>query len=244
MKSKLIPIAVCSAFFLGCTSTQISKTADEINKAMGGSSQVTTEEVAKGLKEALSQGVSKGSGQASQLDGYFKNALLKILVPPEMQKVEQKLRSLGMNKLMDDFILSLNRGAEDAATEAKPIFISAITSMTIQDAWNILKGENDAATVYLKKTTNTQLYNAFKPKIQNSLNKVNATRYYTDIITTYNKIPMVQKVNPNLDDYVTNRAIDGLFVLVKQEESNIRTNPGARVTDILKRVFTPENMKK
>lgn len=244
MKYKLITIAALSVFFWGCTSTQISKTTEEINKAMNGNTKLTTEEVARGLKEALTQGVSKGSAQASQVDGYFKNALLKILVPPEMQRVDQKLRSLGMNKLMDDFTLSLNRGAEDAATEAKPIFVNAITSMTIQDAWNILKGSNDAATVYLKNTTNTQLYNAFKPKIQNSLQKVNATKYYSDVINTYNKIPLVQKVNPNLDDYVTNKAIEGLFVLVKQEEANIRTNPGARATALLKKVFTPENMKK
>jgi len=231
------------AFWLyGCTAAQINSAVNTASKAL--EAPLSTEDVAKGLKEALVQGTSKGTSQASQTDGYFKNSLLKILMPPEMQKVDQKLRSLGMNKLMDDFELSLNRGAEDAAKEAKPIFVNAITSMTIQDAWNILKGEPDAATSYLRKTTGTSLYNAFKPKIQTSLQKVNATKYYTDIITRYNKIPLVEKVNPNLDDYVTNKAIDGLFVLVKQEETNIRQNPAARATDLLKRVFTDENMKK
>lgn len=243
--TKFIAIAFATILFMGCTSTQINKTANDIGKILTeDNTKLSSEEVAKGLKEALTQGASKGSAQASQVDGYFKNAMLKILMPPEMQKVDQKLRSLGMNKLMDDFVLSLNRGAEEAAKQAKPIFVNAITSMTIQDAWNILKGDNDAATNYLKRTTGTNLYNAFKPVINSSLKKVNATKYYTDIITTYNKIPMVQKVNPDLDDYVTNRAIDGLFVLVKQEEANIRSNPGARATELLKKVFTPENMKK
>jgi hypothetical protein len=244
-KMKLAKVLILgTVLFMGCTTTQINNTTDAIGKVLNENAQVSTEEVGRGLKEALVQGISKGSAQASQIDGYFKNSMLKILMPPDMQKVDQKLRSLGFNKLMDDFELSLNRGAEEAAKEAKPIFINAITSMSIQDAWNILKGEQDAATVYLKRTTSSQLYNAFKPVIQTSLQKVNATKYYTDIITRYNKLPLVEKVNPNLDDYVTNKAIDGLFVLVKQEEANIRSNPAARVSDLLKRVFTSENMQK
>lgn len=242
--SGIVTSAFVAAFILGCTQSQINTAVGTAGKVITGESKVTTEEVAKGLKEALVQGTTKGTNQASQVDGYYKNSLLKILMPPEMQKVDQKLRSLGFNKLMDDFELSLNRGAEDAAKEAKPIFVNAITSMTIQDAWNILKGENDAATSYLKRTTTSQLYSSFKPVIGKSLEKVNATKYYTDIITRYNKLPLVEKVNPDLNDYVTNKAIDGLFVLVKQEEANIRTNPSARATDLLKRVFTPENMKK
>jgi hypothetical protein len=244
MKFSTLIITGFSAALLGCTTAQINSTTNALGKILTENSQLSSDEVAQGLKEALTQGVSKGSAQASQLDGYYKNSFLKILMPPEMQKVNTKLRSLGFNKLMDDFELSLNRGAEEAAKEAKPIFVNAITSMTIQDAWNILKGEPDAATVYLKKTTNSGLYNAFKPVIQNSLQKVNATKYYTDIITTYNKIPLVEKVNPDLNDYVTNKAIDGLFVLVKDEEANIRSNPSARATELLKKVFTPENMKK
>jgi hypothetical protein len=243
MKISKLYIMAGTIFFMGCTAAQISQTTKTIGKVLATDS-TSTEDVGKGLKEALVQGVSKGSAQASAVDGYFKNDLLKILMPPEMAEVDQKLRALGFNKLMDDFELSLNRGAEDAAKEAKPIFVDAITSMTIQDAWNILKGENDAATVYLKKTTNTPLFTAFKPVIQTSLQRVYATKYYTDIITRYNKIPFVEKVNPNLDDYVTNKAIDGLFILVKDEEANIRSNPVARVSDLLKKVFTAENMKK
>lgn len=238
-------VVLAAAGFWACTTAQVGTTMSTIGKVLTEDGKaLTAEDVASGLKEALSQGVSKGSDQASQVDGYFKNALMKILIPQEMQKVDQKLRSLGMNKLMDDFELSLNRGAENAAKEAKPIFINAITSMSIQDAWSILKGDKDAATNYLKTTTTKQLYDKFKPAIQNSLTAVNATKYYTDIVTTYNKIPLVEKVNPDLADHVTNKAIDGLFVLVKQEEANIRDNPVARTTDLLKRVFTPENMKK
>ena len=206
------------------------------------SGPLTTTEVGNGLKEALKQGITKGSTQASKVDGYFGNALLKILVPPEMQKVEQKLRSLGFNKLMDDFTLSLNRGAEEAAKTARPIFVDAITAMTIPDAWNILKGSDDAATMYLKNNTGQKLYTAFKPVIQNALQKVNATKYYKDVINTYNQIPFVTQVNPDLEDYVTNKAIDGLFLLIKKEEVNIRNNASARVNEILKKVFTEANM--
>lgn len=238
--SKILPLAL----LFSCTDQQIASTSDALGKVLTqNTQQVSTEEVARGLKEALTQGISKGSAQASQVDGYFKNSLLKIVMPPDMLKVNQKLRSLGFNKLMDDFELSLNRGAEEAAKEAKPIFVQAITSMTIQDAWNILKGQNDAATVYLDRTTRTPLYNSFKPVIQRSLQKVNATKYYADIITTYNKLPLVQQVNPNLDDYVATKAIDGLFLLIKQEEANIRANPAARATEILKKVFTTQNMQ-
>jgi hypothetical protein len=133
--------------------------------------------------------------------------------------------------------MTLNRGAEDAAKEAKPIFISAIKSMTIDDAWGILKGEQDAATQYLKRTTSAQLKEKFKPVIQNSLSKVNATKYYSDLVTRYNKIPMVEKVNPNLDEYATDKAIDGLFLMIAKEEKNIREDPVARTTDLLKKVF-------
>ena len=133
--------------------------------------------------------------------------------------------------------MTLNRGAEDAAKEAKPIFIEAIRAMTIEDAWAILRGQDDAATQYLKRTTSGLLKEKFKPVIQNSLNKVSATKYYSDIVTRYNQIPLVQKVNPDLDDYATDKAIDGLFLMIAREEKNIRENPVARTTEILKRVF-------
>ncbi len=220
-----------------CTSAQINQAINEVNKATGAEKPLTTAEVGEGLKEALINGISKGSDLVSQLDGYFKNPEIKIPFPPEVKKVENTLRDIGLGSEVDKFVMTLNRGAEDAAKEAKPIFISAIKSMTIQDAWAILKGEDNAATEYLRKTTSLQLKEKFKPVIQNSLNKVNATKYYGDLVTRYNKIPFVEKVNPNLDDYATDKAIEGLFLMIAKEEKNIRMDPVARTTDLLKRVF-------
>lgn len=228
---------VLSFILAGCTSAQINQTIGEVNKSLGTETPLTTEEVASGLKEALIKGISNGSDLASQVDGYFKNPEIKIPFPPEMKKVEDKLRQIGLGSEVDKFVMTLNRGAEDAAKEAKPIFINAIKQMTIQDAWAILRGEPDAATQYLKRTTSAQLKEKFKPVIQNSLNKVNATKYYSDIVTKYNQIPLVQKVNPELDSYATDKAIEGLFVLIAREEKEIRANPAARTTELLKRVF-------
>jgi hypothetical protein len=154
-----------------------------------------------------------------------------------VKKVEDKLRQIGLGVEVDKFVMTLNRGAEDAAKEAKPIFISAIKQMTIEDAWGILKGEPDAATNFLKRTTTAQLKEKFKPVVQNSLNKVNATKYYGDIVNNYNKIPFVDKVNPDLNDYATDMAIQGLFTMIANEELNIRKDPVARTTELLKRVF-------
>jgi hypothetical protein len=220
-----------------CTSAQINQTIGEVNKAIGSEQPLTTSEVGAGLKEALINGISKGSDQVSQLDGYFKNPEIKIPFPPEVKKVENTLRDIGLGGEVDKFIMTLNRGAEDAAKEAKPIFINAIKSMTIEDAWAILKGNDNAATEYLKKTTSGQLKEKFKPVIQASLNKVNATKYYGDLVTRYNKIPLVEKVNPNLDDYATDKAIEGLFLMIAKEEKNIRQDPVARTTELLKKVF-------
>lgn len=220
-----------------CTTAQINQTMGEVNKALGSEQPLTTAEVGEGLKEALINGISKGSDLVSQLDGYYKNPEIKIPFPPDVKKVENTLRDIGLGGEVDKFIMTLNRGAEDAAREAKPIFISAIRSMTIQDAWAILKGEDNAATEYLKRTTSAQLKEKFKPVIQTSLNKVNATKYYGDLVTRYNKIPFVEKVNPNLDDYATDKAVEGLFVMIAREEKNIRQDPLARTTDLLKKVF-------
>jgi hypothetical protein len=144
---------------------------------------------------------------------------------------------VGLGDQVDKFVMTLNRGAEDAAKEAKPIFITAIRSMTIQDAWSILKGENDAATQFLKRTTSSLLKEKFKPVIRTSLDKVSATKYYGDIVKRYNQLPLVQKVNPDLDDYATDRAIEGLFIMIAKEEKNIRQNPVARTTELLRKVF-------
>lgn len=224
-----------------CTSAQINQTMGDVNKTLGGGgASLTTAEVAEGLKEALIKGISNGSDLVSQVDGYLKNPEIKIPFPPDVKRVEDKLRQIGLGSEVDKFIMTLNHGAEDAAKEAKPIFITAIKSMTVQDAWGILKGQNDAATQYLKRTTSAQLKEKFKPVIQNSLNKVNATKYYRDIITRYNQIPLVTKANPDLDDYATDRAIEGLFLMIAKEEKNIRANPGARTTELLKRVFAAQ----
>jgi hypothetical protein len=233
MKQFIFIAAIATA----CTSAQISQTMNEVNKAMGTEQPLTTAEVADGLKEALIKGTTTGSDQASQLDGYFKNPQIKIPLPPELQKIESKLRSIGLGDQVEKFVLTLNRGAEDAAKEAKPIFISAVKQMTVQDAWGILKGADNAATDYLKRTTSAQLREKFKPVIANSLNKVSATKYYTDIVTTYNKIPLVEKVNPDLNDYATTKAMDGLFLLIASEEKKIRQDPVARTTELLKKVF-------
>src|SRR5688572_18862415 len=169
-----------------CTSAQINQTLGDVNKTLGGgSTPLTTAEVAQGLKEALIKGISTGADLASQIDGYFKNPEIKIPFPPEVKKVEDKLRQVGLGNEVDKFVMTLNRGAEDAAKEAKPIFITAIKAMTIQDAWGILKGEQDAATQYLKRTTSIQLKEKFKPVIQGALNKTNATKYYGDIVNKY-----------------------------------------------------------
>lgn len=224
--------------FTACTTAQINQTIGDVNKAIGGEQPpLTTAEVGEGLKEALINGIAKGSDLVSQADGYFKNPEIKIPFPPDVKKVEDKLRQIGLGDQVDKFVMTLNRGAEDAAKEAKPVFITAIKSMTIQDAWAILKGEDNAATEYLKRTTAAQLREKFKPVIQNSLSKVNATKYYGDLVGTYNKIPFVEKVNPSLDDYATSKAVDGLFVMIAKEEKSIRKDPVARTTELLKKVF-------
>jgi Protein of unknown function (DUF4197) len=221
----------------GCTSAQINQAIEGVNKTIGGDKPLTTAEVAEGLKEALVKGISTGSDLVSVTDGYFKNPEIKIPFPPDVKKVEDALRKIGLGNQVDKFVMTLNRGAEDAAKEAKPIFIAAIKSMTIQDAWSILRGEDNAATEYLKRTTSGLLKEKFKPVIQNSLNKVNATKYYSDIVTRYNQIPLVDKVNPDLDDYATDKAIEGLFTMIAKEEKNIRQDPIARTTELLKKVF-------
>ncbi|MBB6611128.1 DUF4197 domain-containing protein [Pontibacter sp. Tf4] len=223
-----------------CTAAQVQQTVDGVLAGTTGA-PVTQSEVAAGLKQALEIGIKNGAGQASQTDGYYKNSLIRIPFPQDVQRVENTLRKIGLGSEVDKFVMTLNRGAEDAAKSAVPIFVSAIKQMTIQDAWGILKGDRDAATQYLKRTTTTQLTNAFKPVIRQSLEKTNATRYYADLVNKYNQIPLVQKVNPNLDEYATQKAIDGLFLLVAQEEEKIRENPIARTTELLRRVFTKEN---
>jgi hypothetical protein len=173
----------------------------------------------------------------SAKDGYLGNLAVKILMPPEAQKVENTLRSLGLNSLCDNVIMSLNRAAEDAAIQAKPIFVNAIKQMSFQDVTNILLGQQDAATMYFKRTTSIALADKFRPSINNSLSKVGATRYWGDLTSTYNRIPLVKPINTDLAGYVTDRAIAGLFIEVAQEELKIRQNLAARSTSLLQKVF-------
>lgn len=234
MKYKFL---VVTLFWLLCgyTSTaQLGKFLDQFGKKSGGLSEG---DIVLGLKEALNVGISNGSAEASKVDGFFKNELIKIAVPPEAQKVAETLRRMGLGDQVDKFTLSLNRAAEDAAKKSKPIFVKAITSMTVPDALSILKGQNDAATQYLRKTTNDDLFKTFFPVVDSTLNLNKATEYYADIVNTYNQIPLVKKVNPNLKEYATQKTIDGLYVLIAQEEKKIREDPVARVSDVLKRVF-------
>jgi hypothetical protein len=197
----------------------------------------STLEIGTALKQALEQGTTKSSDQLSAVNGYFNNAEVKILFPPQAQKVEKTLRKMGMNKLCDDVILSLNRAAEDAAVQAKPIFLNAIKQMSLQDVTNILLGNQDAATQYFKRTTTTDLTGKFKPVIQVSLNKTGATKYYTDAANAYNKVPFVSKINPDISDYATQKAIEGLFIEIAKQELIIRQNIGARPTPLLQKVF-------
>lgn len=194
-------------------------------------------EIASGIKEALVIGTSRGADLLSAKDGFMGNLAVKILFPPEAQKIDKTLRTLGMGKLADNVILSLNRAAEDAAKQAKPIFVAAIKQMTITDATNILLGSQDAATNYFKRVTTSQLMEKFKPVITTSLAKVGATKYWSDAATQYNKVPLVKPVNADLSDYVAQKAIDGMFIQVAQEELKIRDNLGFRSSPLLQKVF-------
>lgn len=199
---------------------------------------ITEAEAGQGIKEALSQGLSGAVLRLNKQDGFFKDELYKILLPPDAKKVENTLRSLGFNNMVDKAILQINRGAEDAAGYAKPIFADAIKNMTLQDAIGLVKNGDTSATHFFREKTTAQLMAAFLPVIKASLDKVDATKYYGDVINKYNNFPTtIKKINPDLASFVTARATDALFNLVSQEEKNIRTNIAARTSAILKKVF-------
>lgn len=201
------------------------------------STSLSNDEIVNGLKEALTIGSQKSSDLASKVDGFYKNPNIKIPFPSDVQVMEQRLRGIGMGPQVDKFVMSLNRAAEDAAKSAAPVFTNAVKGMSINDGVKILNGGDDAATVYLKNTTSTELGGRFKPIITQSLQKVQVAQYWNPLVTAYNKIPFVDKKNPDLNAYVTQKALDGLFFMVSQEELKIRKDPAARVTDILKKVF-------
>jgi uncharacterized protein DUF4197 len=193
-------------------------------------------QIAEGLKQALTIGTQNSVNRLSAVDGFFANAAVKILMPPEAKNVEKTLRTFGLGSLVDRTVLSLNRAAEDAAKSATPIFVDAIKQMTITDALGILQGGDFAATNYFKEKTTASLTAAFSPVISKSLNKVDATKYWSDMFTAYNKFS-AKKVPTDLTAYVTQKAIDGIFYEVGLEEQKIRKDPAARVTDLLKQVF-------
>ncbi|MFK7899810.1 MAG: DUF4197 domain-containing protein [Cyclobacteriaceae bacterium] len=245
MKFAKISSFLLSVVLISCTTQQINQTIGILGNTAGGSTAkaLTSGDVTAGLREALITGINLSSGKASKQDGYLKNSLIKIPFPSELDKVKNTMNDLGMNKLVTDFETSINRGAEKAAIKAAPIFINAIKSMSIQDAWGLLKGGDNAATNFLKKSTSSQLFTAFKPIIHQSLGQVNATKHFSTIVNRYNQIPLVSDVNPDLDEYATNKAIDGLFKLVALEEAKIRENPAARTSSVLQKVFNQANWK-
>ena len=234
MKKVIFALSIGAFTLTACDPKILQSTMDTVLN----SQNPTNEEVGGGLKEALSLGISSGADVLSAPDGYFKSAY-KILLPPEARKVTEKLQGIpGFDQVENIVLEKLNRGAEDAASKAKPIFIAAIKQMSFADAWNILTGGKGAATSYLKEKTYQNLYSEFNPVIIESLDKFEARKYWGDAVGFYNKIPFTQqKVNPKLDDYVTTEALKGLFSMVEQKENDIRENPIERTTALLKKVF-------
>lgn len=233
--------AVTIMFNTACAQIDWKKTKKEAEKMVNdyskGNSKPTNEEVIKGLREALSVGTNNSASLASKVDGFNGNPKIRIPFPQDAIKVKNTLENIGMKPQVEKFETTLNRAAEEAAKEAAPVFINAIKAMSISDGFNILKGNNNAATEYLKSKTTAELTTKFKPIVQKAIQKVEVTKYWNPLITKYNSIPGVEKKNPNLDDYVTQKALEGLFKLIADEELKIRQNPAARVSDILKKVF-------
>lgn len=203
----------------------------------GNGSSLSSDDIVAGLKQALSLGAQKSADRLSVVNGFLNDKAVEILMPPQAQKVEKTLRNMGMGKLVDDAITSMNHAAEDASKSAAPIFLNAIKNMTVTDGVNILKGSDTAATAYLRKSATPQLTKSYTPVVDSALQKTDATKYWKDVFDTYNKIPLVSKVNPDLSSYVTQKAIDGIFYYIAQEEIKIRKDPAAQVTDLLKKVF-------
>lgn len=226
-------------FFLGLLIFSSCQSTAQINKVIQQTlGTPNNSEIATGLKEALEKGTGVSTERLSAVDGYFKNPDVKILFPEEAKNVEKTLRSIGLGSVCDQAIESLNKAAEEAAKEAKPIFTAAIKQMTLQDVRGILLGENDAATQYFARTTSQELTKKFSPIINSSLQKVNATNYWSDVMTQYNKIPLVKPVNTDLTAYVTQKAIDGLFVEIAKEEYKIRELVTERTSPLLLKVFS------
>ena len=218
----------------------INKANEQLTSVKGKTGGV---DIGAGLKEALNKGVEKQVTKLTATDGFYKNEAVKILMPDELKKVESTMRKLGMGSLADDGVKSLNRAAEDAVKEATPVFVAAIKNMSITDAKNILMGNDNSATVYLESSTSKELYAKFLPIVQKSIGKVGADKIWNTMITKYNDLPLVSKVNPDINDYVTNKALDGVFKMISVEEKNIRTDLNARTSPLLKKVFAMQDQK-
>lgn len=230
---KYLLTAAISIFSLSSCDT-LSKLPGAISSATG----ITESEAAEGLRQALDQGVGRGISFLNVKDGFFGNQAYKLFLPEEALKIERTLRDLGMGGIVDRAILQINRGAEDAVGYARPIFVNALRQMTISDAIGIVRGGSNSATAYFRQKTTEQLVAAFSPIIKESLDKFSATKYYGDMVNTYNAFPTTrQKLNPDLTSYVVGKAVNALFDQIAQEEANIRTNVAARTTDVLKKVF-------
>jgi hypothetical protein len=200
-------------------------------------------DISGGLKEALNNGISKQVTKLTAIDGFYKNEMVKILLPEELKKVDSSLRKIGLSSLADEGLKVLNRAAEDAVKEATPIFVDAVMNMSFTDAKTILMGNENSATNYLQNSTSTALYGKFNPVIKNSFTKVGADKVWANIITKYNGIPFVKKVNPDLTDYVTNQAMVGVFKMIAVEEKNIRTNLNSRTSVLLQKVFAMQDKR-
>lgn len=215
----------------------ISKPVENVQNVLSPKKDsLSTNDVISGLKEALNVGIDKGTKQLSAVDGFFADAAIKILMPPEAAKVEESLRKMGMGNQVDAAILNMNRAAEDACKTAAPIFTAAIKNMSFTDAWSILRGEENAATNYLQKQTTAELTNSFRPIIEQALAKIDATKHWNTLFTNYNRFSL-KKVNPDLTGYVTEKALSGIFYQLANEEKKIRKDPAARTSEILKNVF-------
>lgn len=229
MLKRILLIAVIIQF------SACSELQQVINQLPNGG--ITNDQIAGGLKEALNNGITNQVTKLAVDDGFYKNELTRILLPEELQKVDNTLRKIGLSKLADEGLKVLNRAAEDAVGEAIPIFVDAIKDMTFTDAKNILLGDKNAATQYLKTATSEALYQKFNPIIANSFQKVGADKIWNDLITKYNSIPLTNNVNPDLTDYVTGEALKGVFTMVEVEEKEIREKVSSRTSDLLKKVF-------
>lgn len=222
------------------SSAQLKNT---IKKAISKTPTVSAIDISNGLKEALDKGIKKQVVKLTQEDGFYKNELVKIVLPEELQKVDTRLRQIGLSSIADEGILLLNRAAEDAVKEATPIFVDAIKNMTFTDAKNIVLGQENAATNYLQSTTSVSLFASFNPVIKNSLAKVGADKIWNQIITKYNSIPLVKKINPDIAEYTTNKTLAGVYKMIAVEEKEIRTNLTSRNSDLLKKVFALQDKK-